>query len=254
VQGSYCYGTTCVDKIPPVQLIADAGIGFAEISSRQFVVRTSSPATSVSVSVFDEENTALDCESTVSRTSDTEFVVELCNDVYGLLVLGVFMTDDQGDMTYLFPLDVPQSPIITKQNGTTMIEAERFTWSVPATNSVETLDSRLRVQNFVATGDGYVLRDGEFFIEVYFGGDLTEEVFREQYGTQSEQVFQDLVVVRGDDRVAGGETETGGYGYFAEFVDGTVAIHIYSPSQAGVDAASALLETWNWESDAESVR
>lgn len=108
VEGSYCYGGTCVDKIGPPELVNEAALEFKDID------RTSDVAFGVEGQVFEFGVTMLD---SAGRELDLRIPVSFRNDRYTVRVPGVtgqyylaahvrFGSSGSDDVTYYFPINV----------------------------------------------------------------------------------------------------------------------------------------------------
>lgn len=111
VEGSYCYGPMCVDKIAPPDLIAEAGIEAEVINTTMLTVAVDAGVETLSVSVSSAAGADVACATSVSEGElahdATIFTVTMCDLPVGEYIVNTFVTFAAGgDVSYFFPVKV----------------------------------------------------------------------------------------------------------------------------------------------------
>ncbi len=104
VEGSYCYGPMCVDKISPVDLITESQVAFQAIESSRIVIKVGAAVSDVSVGMMTDAGERLKCATRVTRVSDVEYTAELCSDPGRYIVDAGVQFVAGGDAMYYFPI------------------------------------------------------------------------------------------------------------------------------------------------------
>ena len=71
VEGSYCTQMLCVDKVGPVELVAEAGLGFTTIAREPVVLSSDAPLDGLGYYIMSADGT-MTLESTVELGADDE--------------------------------------------------------------------------------------------------------------------------------------------------------------------------------------
>jgi hypothetical protein len=108
VEGSYCFGPMCVDKIAPIDLVAEAGLDFEAISRSNILFSNEAALSSMSVSLMNESGASVGQSTELTESSSGEFAYTIPSSVpAGDYYLSVFATfEEGGDVSYIFPISV----------------------------------------------------------------------------------------------------------------------------------------------------
>ncbi|MCC6563861.1 hypothetical protein IT087_03130 [Candidatus Uhrbacteria bacterium] len=108
VEGSYCYGGTCVDKIGPSQLVADAGIPFKNVHpGRDTTFSVGGQIFEFGVTIMNASGTDLGIRIPVSFR-DGKYAIRIpAVTGQNILIANVrFGTTGGEDVSYAFPVNV----------------------------------------------------------------------------------------------------------------------------------------------------
>ena len=106
VEGSYCYGPLCVDKIQPVALVAESGSGFMVVERSDIEFSIDADVERMGVSVMDESGTFIGASNIEARkNANGTFSYEIPSVAQGDLYILVFVAfQGGGDVSYIFPV------------------------------------------------------------------------------------------------------------------------------------------------------
>jgi len=107
VEGSYCYGTTCVDKIAPPELVKESGLGFTTVSRGAATFTSSANMSSVSVNVQGVTGASIDSASAdLKKDASGGFAYKVPASLpagdYYLIASAQF--ESGGDGSFIFPI------------------------------------------------------------------------------------------------------------------------------------------------------
>lgn len=113
IQGSYCDDTMCVDKMSHVEMIKESMMSYYSMSPSEadnLIFKVEEPASSVSFQVFEaEKGTNIECSFIPEKTSDTEYTLNLCDELQGEYILsGSAYYQTGGDGIYFYPISISQ--------------------------------------------------------------------------------------------------------------------------------------------------
>ncbi len=114
IQGSYCDDTMCVDKMSHVEMIKESMMSYYSMSPSEadnLIFKVEEPASPVSFQVFRGEDgtNVMDCEFIPEKISETEYAIDLCDNLEGDYVLsGSAYYQTGGDGIYFYPISISQ--------------------------------------------------------------------------------------------------------------------------------------------------
>lgn len=160
-----------------------------------------------------------------------------------VLAIGLIFTACQKTETPSAKTSFPETPMIAENINTKTLESSIFTITVPTNLILEATQDRGRIQNFTPDNDLYMLKDGEYSIEIIININdedypYSEETFRGEYKTVEESDFNGTPALYGIDRLPAGDSGPG-VGYY---IPDTMIIGIYSESASGIASAKDLLK------------
>lgn len=104
VEGSYCYGPMCVDKITPVELLAESGLEYQAIDDERVTIKIGAAVNEMSVGMMTETGERLKCALQATRVSDIEYTATLCDDPGRYIIDVAVQFSSGGDVIYFFPI------------------------------------------------------------------------------------------------------------------------------------------------------
>lgn len=130
--------------------------------------------------------------------------------------------------------------------GSVLITSNYFLLQVPAELYKDEIDGSARFQNYEATEEPYTLADGEYYVEIFYGDNASEQAFKNLYKTIGSATLAGKTVQHGTEKNVMGDGNNG-EGYLAKIGSEVVLINISSESETGIQNAMKILETLEWK-------
>ncbi|MEK7146617.1 MAG: hypothetical protein AAB802_05585 [Patescibacteria group bacterium] len=106
VTGSSCYGTMCIDKIAPWELLDEAGETYSSIENRTLTLKSDTEIDSAVFDLMDENGEGLTCDIESSKVDSKTYELTLCEDTLGEALLHMGLSFEKGSVEYYAALSL----------------------------------------------------------------------------------------------------------------------------------------------------
>ena len=130
--------------------------------------------------------------------------------------------------------------------GSVLISNDYFLLQVPGELYKDEIEGSARFQNYEATEEPYVLKDGEYYVEIFYGDNASEQAFKNLYKTIGSATLSGKTLQHGSEKIVMGDGNNG-EGYLAKVSGDYVLINISGESESGIENAMAILSTIEWK-------
>jgi hypothetical protein len=127
-----------------------------------------------------------------------------------------------------------------------LVSNDYFLLQVPGELYKDEIEGSARFQNYEATEEPYTLKDGEYYVEIFYGDNASEQAFKNLYKTIDSVTLAGKSVQHGTEKNIMGDGNNG-EGYLAKISGDYVLINISSESATGIENAMSVVETIEWK-------
>lgn len=106
ITGSSCYGSTCIDKIAPWELLDEAGETYTSIENRTLTLKSDTEIDSAVFDLMDENGEGLRCDMESSMVDSKTYEITLCEDELGDTLLHMGLSFEKGSVEYYSALSL----------------------------------------------------------------------------------------------------------------------------------------------------
>lgn len=106
ITGSSCYGTMCIDKIAPWELLDEAGETYTSIENRTLMLKSDTEIDSAAFDLMDENGEGLSCEIESTAVDSKTYELTLCEDNLGDTLLHMGLSFEKGSVEYYTALSL----------------------------------------------------------------------------------------------------------------------------------------------------
>lgn len=144
----------------------------------------------------------------------------------------------------------PEQSVFSEEDshpeGSVLISSDYFLLQVPGELYKDEIEGSARFQNYEANEEPYTLQDGEYYVEIFYGENASEQAFKNLYKKIGSTTLSTKTVQHGTEKNIMGDGNNG-EGYLAKIAGEYVLINISSESTAGIENAMKILETIEWK-------